>query len=122
MAEITCLRELEERGELKTSDIVEFIVKEQIIKYNVCYSCLSNRDNFPFDYIFDILKIDKYKLAKKAYRYGDVISYSSKNSCWPVSKHNDFPALTRLVKELYLIIEEREFKFTKFSRFEIMEI
>ncbi|KKM04412.1 hypothetical protein LCGC14_1764530, partial [marine sediment metagenome] len=37
-------------------------------------------------------------------------------------KYEDFPALTRLVKELYLIIEEKEMTFTKFTRFEIMEI
>ncbi len=118
---ITCLKELEERGELKTRDIVEFIVEKQVIKYFVCLSCLSNRDNLSYSYIFDILKIDKNKLARKAYRYNNYIGHSLKNSCWPVSKMDDYPALTRLVKELYLIIE-REPVYTKFTRFEIMDI
>ncbi len=112
---ITCLKELEERGILQLSDIVEFTVNKEIIKYYVWLRFLNTKGNN--NKIFEILEIDdKYELAEKAYRY------KATEHQWPESKDNDFPALTRLVKELYLIIEEKEIVFTKFTRFEIMEI
>ncbi len=110
MAIITCLKESKERRILQLDDIVEFTVKEQIIKYKVWQKFLNrlNKDN---NEIFEILEIDKYK-------------YKTNSGNWPDSKKNDFPALTRLVKELYLIIEEQHpiKVYTKFTRFEIMEI
>ena len=114
---ITNLKELEERKELQLDDIVIFTIKKEILKYYV-YSKFLNHDVHN-NRIFDILELnknDKDKLAEKIY------GYEINSGDWPESKKNDFPALTRLVKELYLIIEKREKVYTKFTRFEIMEI
>ncbi len=113
---ITCLKELEEKGELTEIDIVKFTVKKQIIKYSVCYTCLSLINSGYNDKIFEILKINKYKLTEKTY------GYKANSGMWPSSEYRDYPALTRLVKELYSIIEEPVKGYTKFTRFEIMEI
>ncbi len=114
---ITCLKELEERRILELDDIVEFIVKEEVIEYEV-WSRFLNLLNRPNNRIFEVLEIDdKHKLAEKIYGYIII-----DGGYWPYSNHNDFPALTRLVKELYLIIGEKKMIYTKFTRFEIMEI
>ncbi len=122
MAEITCLKKLEEKGVLQLDDIVEFTVnKEIIVKYKVCTFFLMNNKFGPNnDEIFNILKIDKNKMAKKIYGHNRNIEQPI--GLWPNSNHNDFLALTRLVKELYKIIEEKNTVYTKFTRFEIMEI
>ena len=121
MTEITCLRELEEREVLEFNDIVEFTVKEKIIKYKVCTFFLMNK-KFEMtpnnDEIFEILKIDKNKIAGKI--YGHNRNKKQPIGLWPNSNHLDFPARTRLVKELYKII--KEINYTQFTRFEIMEI
>ncbi len=114
---ITNLKELKKRKELQLNDIIIFTIKKEILKYYV-YSKFLNHDvhnNIIFD-ILELNKNDKDKLAEKIY------GYEINSGDWPESKENDFPALTRLVKELYLIIEEREPVFTKFTRFEIMDI
>ncbi len=116
MATITCLRELEEKEILQRSDIVKFTIKEKpILKYCVWPKFLNTTTKN--DIIFEFLKIDKLTTAEKAYGYKPI-----RNSQWPESENNDFPALTRLVKKIYEIIEEKEIIFTKFTRFEIMEI
>ena len=126
MTTITNLKELKKRKILKYEDIVVFTVKKEIIKYEAKLIFLENlknispRDN---DRIFRILKIDKWKLAEKIYKHEPRNKKTHNNpNQWPETKNTDFPALTRLVKELYLIIEEKEIIFTKFARFEIMEI
>ena len=117
MSTITCLKELEEKRILEFEDIVEFNFKKEKIRYRVSKAHLLNdKGSLYNDYIFEILKIDKNKIAQKTYNYKADIG------CWPTSEIDDYPALTRLVKELYIIIEEREIIYTKFSRFEIMEI
>ena len=114
MVVITCLKELEKRGTLQLEDIVEFTIKKEILKHDVRPWFLNLKD-ITNNEIFKVLNIDKYKLAKKAYGYR-----ACGDGAWPESKTDDFPALTRLVKELYLIIEKPI--YTKFTRFEIMEI
>ncbi len=116
---ITCLKELEERKELQLDDIVKFTIKEQIIEYRVKYNYLKNSKSSPGDNdkIFKVLNIDKNEIAEKGYKYKAL-----RDGYWPCSEDNDFLALTRLVKELYLMIEERKPVYTKFTRFEIMEI
>ena len=119
MTTITNLKELEEREILQLGDYVEFITKEKIVKYIVQYDFLLNKEhksNGKNEEIFNILEIDRYKLAEKKY------GYTTDHGFWPDSKQFDYSALTRLVKELYLIIEEKETVYTKFTRFEIMEI
>ena len=61
-------------------------------------------------------------MAKKAYNDKNFHVNIIYSSHWPETKIDNFPALTRLVAELYRIIEERKSKFTKFTRFEIMDI
>lgn len=103
-AKITCLKDLEEVKRLAREDIVEFTVGEESVKYDVqCYylSHFSN-DYLKNDMIFKMLELDKYKFAEKAYGY-DI----NRKGYWPNSKNYDFEALTKLVKELYKIIEDR---------------
>ena len=124
MNNITNLKELEEKGELELKDNVIFIIKEKKIGYSVegnyLYYMNGGSKN---DKIFRILKIDKLKIAEKTYGYKPLnIDKPFCDRNWPEIKLDDFPALTRLVKELYLIIEERKLVYTKFTRFEIMEI
>ena len=119
---ITNLKGLENRKELQPNDNVEFTVKGETIKYIVQLDFLFNRGyeygtiNDVNDRIFKILDINKNKIAEKTY------GYTKGHGVWPVSEGKDFSALTRLVKELYLIIEKKEIVFTKFTRFEIMDI
>ncbi len=121
MSEITSLKELEEKGILEYGDIVEFTVKETIVEYRVSENYLYNYSSNHNDKIFRILEIDKFKLAEKIYNYKPFnIDSIFSDVNWPETKNKDFFALTRLVKELYLRIEKPV--FTKFTRFEIMEI
>ena len=124
MSTITCLRELEERGELEELDIVEFIVKEEVIKYIVCFNHLwdkKHRESFTNNKIFKILEIDKKEITEKTYGY-EPIKHNNNDRYFPEYRDNDFSAITRLVAELYKIIEKKEIIYTKFTRFEIMEI
>ena len=92
--------------------------KDNYVVYEVKNSFLCTYNNFN-SLIFTVLDIDKYELTEKAYGYNLEIG------SWPVSEQDDYPALTRLVKELYTIIEkieEKEIKYTKYNRFEIMDI
>ena len=119
---ITCLKELEEKGTLEYKDIVEFTIKEQIIKYKVLNFYLSNiKGNvYDNDEIFKILEIDKIITTEKAYNCKIINISAFDPGYWPQLENRDFPALTRLVAELYRIIEKTV--YTKFTRFEIMEI
>ncbi len=126
MSKITNLKELEERRVLQREDIVIFIIKEKIIKYKVNVYHLDNlkkpsRSEYN-DEIFRILKINKAKIIKKAYGENLVNPNTIIEPYWGTLKKENFPALTRLVKELYLIIEKPVNGYTKFTRFEIMEI
>ncbi len=104
---ITCLKELEERRTLEYNDVVYFTVGEGTIRYTVDECFLRNLEtSYDNSSIFRLLKVDKYKLSEKAYGYGVKREY--KSYFWPDSKNSDYPALTRLVKELYMIIEGPE--------------
>ncbi len=127
MSTITCLKELNEKGCLGYHDTVIFTVKEQIIEYKITFRYLLNQkndlstnDEIFNDEIFRILELDKNKMAEKAYNCKR--NYNFKDNFWPETKTENYPSLTRLVKELYIIIEEREPKYTKYNRFEIMDI
>ena len=119
MSTITCLKELNKRECLELDDIVIFTINEEKIEYRIQDDYLHNikgyKDN---DEIFIILDIDKYEIAEKAYKY----KTNKPNSIWPTSKNKDYPALTRLIRELYTIIEEKNKVYTKYNRFEIMDI
>jgi len=129
MSVITCLKELEKIICLKDKDIVEFTINSKVIKYQVLSFHLQNlKDQLDPSYndeIFKILELNKFKIAEKAYGYKAVNLYRDSkfpNTYWPEIEYKDFPALTKLVKELYIIIEERKPKYTKYNRFEIMDI
>lgn len=121
---INNLKELEGRGELKEGDQVYFTVGEKIIVYHVNRWFLRNTDQSDRNNsaVFDLLKLDdnaKYKLASKAYGCKVTDGY------WPINYANGYPALTRLVKELYKIIEEKYPKevYTPItSRFDILDL
>ncbi len=122
MSTITCLKELNKRKCIKLGDIVIFTVNEKVITHKVYTNylrLLDKKKDFsePINTkIFRVLNINKNELAEKAYKY------KASNNCWPSSKNNDYPALTKLVRELYTIIEEKEPKYTPYNRFEIMDI
>ncbi len=118
---ITNLKGLEDRRIVEVEDRVYFTVGEEHVEYKVdkwyldCYS-ISNNFNYK---IFNLLKIDKLKLASEVY------GYEASFGDWPSCKSDDYPALTRLVKELYKIIEEKyptEVYIPINSRFDILDL
>ena len=124
MSTITNLKELEEKGTLEWADKIIFTVNEQIIEYKV-YSFNLQKDRLSNgeidnDRIFKILNLDRKEISEKTYGYES--KDNSNNGWWPESNNDDYFALTRLVKELYKIIEERKPVYTKYNRFEIMDI
>ncbi len=125
---ITNLKELEKRGELENNDVVIFTVKKETIKYKVVFNYLHNLKSPTTgkynNEIFKILELDKVKIAQKAYGDIPVDPISIPEPYWPSIKEENYPALTKLVKKLYLIIEEQypAKVYTKFTRFEIMDI
>ena len=93
MATYRCLADLQG----KTLEYEDTVILNDI-EYTVQKSFLANYgdDNGK---IFQNLKISKSDIAKQAY------GYSSRGGDWPECKKDDYPALTRLVVELYRIIE-----------------
>ncbi len=83
---------------LKQADTVQLMG----ITYQVTTNYLNNPSDRN-DKIFDILNIkDKYTFC--SYHYGYQVSIGS----WPEYKNDDFSAVTRLVKALFKIIEDKE--------------
>ena len=125
MSTITNLKELEEREILQQNDKVIFTVKKQKIEHEVfpffLYNLGSEPELIKNDIIFKILEIDKMKLAKETYKY-PINENLKEDGFWPEVENDNYSALTKLVKELYIIIEKKETIYTKFTRFEIMEI
>ncbi len=117
---INNLKELEQKRTLEIGDKVYFTIRGEIVKCTV-YRQYLNVEAGCNDKIFDILNINKEELAEKAYGYPLPI----KDGYWPFSNKDDYPALTRLVKELYKIIEEKyptEVYTPIYSRFEILDL
>ncbi len=119
MSIITCLKELNKRGCLENYDTVIFIVDKQIIEYKVMSNYLHCRIHN--NMIFHVLKVNKDQLLERTYGY-EPIHFKNALYCWAESKENDYLALTRSIRELYKIIEERNKIYTKYNRFEIMDI
>ncbi len=102
---VTCLKQLEERRTLGYMDRVYFTVGKETIEYEVDGMFLHNLESSAKnDKVFRLLEIDKYELSEKTYGYK--VKREDPDIFWPESLNDDYPALTRLVKELYLIIEE----------------
>ncbi len=82
------LKELEERKELQLGDFVYFTVEKEVLGHGVRGSFLCRigkigvRDHEGNDGIFRLLKLDKYKLAEKAYGYKRDGAYIT-SSLWP---------------------------------------
>lgn len=102
MATYKCLADLQ--GEtLCLNDIVIF----GNIEYKVLKKFLIECDNSDNDRIFRILSIpSKENFAQKAYGYEPSVG------AWPECKPCDYAALTRLVIELYKVIEEKTSSIT----------
>ena len=121
---INNLKELEEYGTLRQAVYVYFPVGEETIKYQVRENYLntitinSGDEVFNNDIIFELLNIDRFELAKKVYGY-DV---EAVGIYWPCSKRDDYPALTRLVKEIYKIIEPEVVYTSIKNRWELLDI
>ena len=116
---ITNLKELNKRKVLKSNDVVEFHLKDYMFKYRLGNNCLYIK-SYSNDYIFEKLGLDKRKLAEECYGYKPL-----RDGAWPIAIHSDYTALTRLVKKLYEIIEEKYpvEVFEKIeSRFDILDI
>ncbi len=134
MAIIYNLKELNGLGrDLKEWDWIYFTTKDKVIKYKVighmsggCF--LNYYDNYNNAIIFNYLDLnmnDRYQLAKKYYRYTaiDVLSVNS----WPECKFNDFPALERLIREIYKRLGDNSTEILDpknmiTSRFEILDL
>jgi len=95
MATYKCLADLQGKT-LRYADTV--ILKD--IKYSVKSQFLQEKNYADNSEIFQVLSIpSKEELAKKAY------GYEQKGGDWPECEKDDYAALTRLVIELYKIIE-----------------
>ncbi len=118
---ITNLKELEERETLEEGDKVYFTVGEDIIEYEV-YSCYLN-SSLGNDIVFESLGIKGKELAEKAYGYP--LNRFGGHGLWPYYKDNDYISATRLVKELYKIIEEKyheKIDIPVYSRWELLDL
>ena len=80
--------------QLKYGQEVVFTIKHREYIYQVQYSFLHNinEDN---DKIFSVLGLDKREFAYSAY------GYEPDYGDWPLSKHADYSALTRIVEALF---------------------
>lgn len=94
MVEYKCLADLQGKTLIR-GDIVVFF---ENLRYSVKSSFLSNIRGHN-DEIFEKLKLNPIKIAEKEY------GYTPNDGTWPECKMNDYEALTRLVIELYKIIE-----------------
>lgn len=114
---ITNLEELQAKKTLERSDEVVFNISDTQIKYRVRGRFLDELNEMYNDRIFTFLKLDKMTLAIDCY------GYDIRSGGWPNSRTDDFEALTRLVKKLYEIIEERPKVYIPIeSRFEILDL
>ena len=117
---IGSLKELEKYGQLELGDTVYFIVGEESVEYTVDSQFLRNANTrYADSRVFILLEIDKYELAEKTYGY----TLINNTGFWPYSKLDDYPALTRLVKEIYKIVEGPEEDYTPIlARWELLDI
>lgn len=97
MATYKCLADLQGKT-LEYNDIVYL----KGIKYTVRTRYLQEEQNCDNEKIFNVLSISSKKsFASNAY------GYECSGGAWPECKRNDYEALTRLVIELYKIIESQ---------------
>lgn len=96
----TCYNDLK-NNTLKLGDNVQFKIPETnvYLNYKVHEQFLASECGFN-NAIFTLLHINNYEIADKCY------GYESTTGGWPEFKFHDFEAATRLVLELYKIIEE----------------
>ena len=122
MVEIHNLKEFNSlKRDLEFKDIIYFHIKERILEYRMSGDHLVECSHGNNELIFEIMKKKKYNFASKCY------GYKTNSGRWPSSEENDYAALTRLVKKLYELIEEKKPKpinmFNKVvNRFELMDL
>ena len=97
---------LEELGNntLNINDIVDFHINGKTLRYFVQSNHLSNMGRPDNAKIFSILGISKDDFCN--FYYG----YPNYGGDWPVCRNEDYTALTRVVKALYLEIEKKEIR------------
>lgn len=123
MMKITNLKELNKRKILNFEDIIVFTINKEKIEYEVDANYLHNRI-YSNEYIFKILKLNKIEFTETHYGYNKR-RRTINDEYWPEYKNNDYEAITRVVKELYKIIGEKDPTIKPepiLSRFEIMDL
>ena len=81
--------------QLREGQEVIFTIKDKKYRYKVCINYIQKLEDGYNDEIFSDLKLDTKNFVNSAY------GYISGEGNWPVSKHEDFAALTRLVENLF---------------------
>ncbi len=138
MAVIHNLKELNELGrDLKILDSIYFTNRDEVIKYKVMGKYLSLpkwEKGLPNGYIFQCLCManpevfgmsnkEAFELAEQSYGYPP---YNTCADNWPAFKLDDFPALERLIREIYKMLGDNSLEINKeefiFSRFEILDL
>ena len=101
-------RTLEELGNniLSLNDTVYFYINGKQLKYYVKPDHLANALKYNNEEIFSILDIKKEDFCKSYY------GYNPYGGDWPTCRYDDFTALTRVVKALYLKIIDKKTKGT----------
>ena len=84
---------------LKEGDVIIFAFGNVHYNYRVHTKYLSSMDGRENYRIFSVLSLEKYKFCSAHY------GYPANSGNWPVANIRDFPALTRVVTELFKIIE-----------------
>jgi hypothetical protein len=96
-------------GPLKRNDIVIFEIGDTKLSYTVCscyLQCMGTpRGNAEVFYLLGVNGSRLDEMAKVSYGYS-LDTYTA-DRCWPVSKNEDYLALTRLVNAIYIRIKQQ---------------
>lgn len=91
------------KSTLNYNDIVKFVYNNITYEYRVEADFLqSTNSKWYNDIIFDVLQLNRKHMTIEAY------GYPYRGGDWPVCRHSDYAALTRLVIFLFEEIEKRE--------------
>jgi hypothetical protein len=95
---------------LAFGDVVYF----QELKYEVGYRYLNDKNNYSNSLIFERLGLNKTEFCSKAYGYeSDFYVHDLSSRSFPECKSYDYPALTRVVLNLFALIEGKKIKGSK---------
>lgn len=126
MSVVRNLKELKEAEFLIKGDMVVFCFKkengtkvEMAHKVSQGYSgCfLDNIDYGDNAKLFRVLDINEIGFCEKSYGYSP-----ERQGQWPYAKEHDYKAITRVVKDLYILIEGVPEKIEEVDRFSLMDL